>query len=75
MILNRISIHSSYSTSYFGLETLNECIFQSMLLMNEGRTLKVCDFGTICEERDEMTRDKGTISWIAPEIFLSNYYY
>ena len=44
-------------------------INKSMLLMDGYRTLKLCDFGTICEERELMTGDIGTFLWIAPEVF------
>ena len=57
--------------------------------MNGGTLLKVCDFGTVCDLRTQMTMEKGSPCWIAPEqlsgihlqnatkqiFFLINFYY
>ena len=46
----------------------NHVVFvYSLLLMNGGTLLKVCDFGTVCDLRTQMTMEKGSPCWIAPE--------
>jgi len=38
-------------------------------LVNEGKTLKICDFGTACDKKTYMTNNKGSAAWMAPEVF------
>ena len=40
-----------------------------MLLTNFGTILKIGDFGTATEYHTEMTSNKGSASWMAPEVF------
>ena len=40
-----------------------------MLLTNFGTLLKLCDFGTATAYHTEMTSNKGSASWMAPEVF------
>lgn len=48
----------------------------SMLLTNYGTVLKICDFGTACHIHTEMTSNRGSASWMAPEVFEGiNIYY
>lgn len=37
--------------------------------MMEGRVLKICDFGTACDMRTQMTNGQGSAAWMAPEVF------
>jgi len=37
--------------------------------VNEGKTLKICDFGTACDKKTYMTNNKGSAAWMAPEVF------
>jgi len=46
----------------------------NLLLVNEGRTLKICDFGTACDKRVNMTNNKGSAPWMAPEVFKGTNY-
>ena len=41
----------------------------NLLLMMEGRVLKICDFGTACDIRTHMTNSQGSAAWMAPEVF------
>ena len=41
----------------------------SMLLTQFGTHLKLCDFGTATAYHTEMTSNKGSASWMAPEVF------
>ena len=41
----------------------------NLLLMMEGRVLKICDFGTACDMRTQMTNGQGSAAWMAPEVF------
>ena len=41
--------------------------------MNGGTLLKVCDFGNACNLKTQMTREKGSACWIAPEQLISNF--
>ena len=43
----------------------------NLLLTNGWRNLKVCDFGTACKLHTEMTDNKGSAAWMAPEVFES----
>lgn len=46
----------------------------NMLLTNNGTVLKICDFGTACPIHTEMTSNKGSASWMAPEVFEGTRY-
>ena len=48
--------------------TLDTVCF-SLLLINGGTELKICDFGTACEPATHMTNNKGSAAWMAPEVF------
>ena len=41
--------------------------------MMEGRVLKICDFGTACDIRTQMTNSQGSAAWMAPEVFESKH--
>ncbi|CAD7091020.1 unnamed protein product [Hermetia illucens] len=41
----------------------------NLLLVNSGRTLKICDFGTVVDKSTLMTNNKGSAAWMAPEVF------
>ena len=41
----------------------------NLLLVNEGLGLKICDFGTACDQHTVMTNNKGSAAWMAPEVF------
>ena len=44
----------------------------NLLLVNEGLGLKICDFGTACDQHTVMTNNKGSAAWMAPEVFEGN---
>ncbi|XP_065649154.1 mitogen-activated protein kinase kinase kinase 7 isoform X4 [Hydra vulgaris] len=46
----------------------------NMLLMKSGTVLKICDFGAACHLHSDMTSNKGTPSWMAPEVFEGSRY-
>ncbi|XP_050524364.1 mitogen-activated protein kinase kinase kinase 7-like isoform X2 [Daktulosphaira vitifoliae] len=46
----------------------------NLLLVNEGKTLKICDFGTACDKKTYMTNNKGSAAWMAPEVFEGSNY-
>ena len=46
----------------------------NLLLVDRGRTLKICDFGTACDLQTIMTNNKGSAAWMAPEVFEGNTY-
>ena len=41
----------------------------SLLLVQYGLVLKICDFGTACDMQTHMTNNKGSAAWMAPEVF------
>ena len=41
----------------------------SLLLVQGGTVLKICDFGTACDAHTYMTNNKGSAAWMAPEVF------
>ncbi|XP_076819477.1 mitogen-activated protein kinase kinase kinase 7-like isoform X2 [Clavelina lepadiformis] len=41
----------------------------NLLLTNNGVVLKICDFGTACDQHTHMTNNKGSAAWMAPEVF------
>ena len=53
----------------FCLLTSHCLLFSSLLLTNQGLTLKICDFGTACDQHTQMTNNKGSAAWMAPEVF------
>ncbi|XP_065676896.1 mitogen-activated protein kinase kinase kinase 7 isoform X2 [Hydra vulgaris] len=46
----------------------------NMLLKQSGTVLKICDFGTACHPHSEMSSNKGSASWMAPEVFIGTRY-
>ena len=46
----------------------------NLLLVNQGLTLKICDFGTACDKSTIMTNNKGSAAWMAPEVFEGSTY-
>lgn len=46
----------------------------NLLLWDQGRQLKICDFGTACDVKTHMTDSKGSAAWMAPEVFEGNSY-
>lgn len=42
----------------------------NLLLINNGRVLKICDFGTVTDKATLMTNNKGSAAWMAPGINL-----
>ena len=45
----------------------------SLLLVQGGTVLKICDFGTACDIQTHMTNNKGSAAWMAPEVFEGKY--
>lgn len=41
----------------------------NLLLQEDGRILKIGDFGTACDAKTYMTNNKGSAAWMAPEVF------
>ncbi|EDV24700.1 uncharacterized protein TRIADDRAFT_25066, partial [Trichoplax adhaerens] len=46
----------------------------NMLMFNCATVLKVCDFGTVCTAHTQMTVNKGSAPWMAPEVFQGRKY-
>ena len=46
----------------------------SLLLTDEWRLLKVCDFGTVADLKSTMTNNRGSAAWMAPEVFEGSKY-
>lgn len=46
----------------------------NLLLINGGRKLKICDFGTVADKATMMTNNKGSAAWMAPEVFEGSTY-
>ena len=46
----------------------------NLLLFQRGRILKICDFGTACDVKTQMTNKTGTPSYMAPEVFATSSY-
>lgn len=38
----------------------------NLLLVDEGRVLKICDFGTVTDKATLMTNNMGSAAWMAP---------
>ena len=58
-----LQIYSDHFVLYRDLKPPN------LLLMMEGRVLKICDFGTACDIKTQMTNSQGSAAWMAPEVF------
>lgn len=43
----------------------------NLLLVGEGKILKICDFGTAADKATYMTNNKGSAAWMAPEVIIS----
>nr|XP_037290285.1 mitogen-activated protein kinase kinase kinase 7-like [Rhipicephalus microplus] len=56
------------------LESVNISGCKGLLLVNGGTVLKICDFGTACDVQTQMTNNKGSAAWMAPEVFESSTY-
>lgn len=46
----------------------------NLLLFAGGRLLKICDFGTACTVKTQMTNNTGSASYMAPEVFATSNY-
>ncbi|XP_031629382.1 mitogen-activated protein kinase kinase kinase 7 isoform X2 [Contarinia nasturtii] len=46
----------------------------NLLLVDQGRTLKICDFGTVTDLATLMTNNRGSAAWMAPEVFEGSTY-
>lgn len=46
----------------------------NLLLIDGGRRLKLCDFGTVTDKATMMTNNKGSAAWMAPEVFEGSTY-
>lgn len=46
----------------------------NLLLVDSGRVLKICDFGTVTVKATLMTDNKGSAAWMAPEVFEGQIY-
>lgn len=46
----------------------------NLLLFSRGKILKICDFGTACYVRTEMTNNTGSAPYMAPEVFATSTY-
>lgn len=46
----------------------------NLLLFSRGKRLKICDFGTACAVKTQMTNNTGSVSYMAPEVFQSTDY-
>ncbi|KAK3741813.1 hypothetical protein QZH41_010450, partial [Actinostola sp. cb2023] len=46
----------------------------NLLLTKCGTAIKICDFGTACDQRTYMTNNKGSAAWMAPEVFEGTNY-
>lgn len=38
----------------------------NLLLVDSGRILKICDFGTVADKATQMTNNMGSAAWMAP---------
>lgn len=41
----------------------------NLLLVDQGRVLKICDFGTVTDKATLMTNNMGSAAWMAPGEF------
>lgn len=46
----------------------------NLLLFSRGKILKICDFGTACAVKTQMTNNTGSASYMAPEVFSTSSY-
>lgn len=46
----------------------------NLLLVDLGRILKICDFGTVTDLATLMTNNRGSAAWMAPEVFEGSTY-
>ncbi|RWS26289.1 mitogen-activated protein kinase kinase kinase 7-like isoform X1 [Leptotrombidium deliense] len=46
----------------------------NLLLFNHGTVVKICDLGTATDITTNMTSNRGTVAWMAPEVFQSQSY-
>lgn len=46
----------------------------NLLLFSRGKILKICDFGTACAVKSQMTNNTGSASYMAPEVFATSSY-
>ena len=46
----------------------------NLLLFSRGKILKICDFGTACAVKTQMTNNTGSASYMAPEVFATSNY-
>ncbi|XP_077294350.1 TGF-beta activated kinase 1 isoform X2 [Arctopsyche grandis] len=46
----------------------------NLLLEKGGLRLKICDFGTAADKQTQMTNNKGSAAWMAPEVFETSSY-
>lgn len=46
----------------------------NLLLFSRGKTIKICDFGTACAVKTQMTSNTGSASYMAPEVFSTSSY-
>ena len=46
----------------------------NLLLFERGKILKICDFGTACAVKTQMTNNTGSASYMAPEVFSTSSY-
>lgn len=46
----------------------------NLLLFSRGKILKICDFGTACTVKTQMTNNTGSASYMAPEVFATSNY-
>lgn len=42
----------------------------NLLLVEGGKLLKICDFGTATDKSTYMTNNRGSAAWMAPEVSL-----
>lgn len=46
----------------------------NLLLIMDGKLLKICDFGTAADKSTYMTNNKGSAAWMAPEVIIECYF-
>ncbi|XP_063698386.1 mitogen-activated protein kinase kinase kinase 7 [Culicoides brevitarsis] len=46
----------------------------NLLLRECGTVLKICDFGTVADKATQMTNNRGSAAWMAPEVFKTSNY-
>lgn len=47
----------------------------NLLLFDKGKKLKICDFGTACSVKTNMTNNTGSAAYMAPEVFGTSSYH